>query len=170
MALKADYKDDIFSGARKYMQVNNADNTKSFLDVTEYSQEGDYFGANEVNEMATEINRLEVDKANKTDIPTKLPANGGNADTVDGKHASDFANVSHTHTKADVGLGNVDNTADANKSVKYANSAGNADTVDGLHVDGTLGNQSLKPIMASTADLTANVSQLSQGTVYFVYE
>lgn len=58
MALKADYKDDIFSGARKYMQVNNADNTKSFLDVTEYSQEGDYFGANEVNEMAAEINRI----------------------------------------------------------------------------------------------------------------
>ena len=26
----------------------------------------------------------------KADIPTKLPANGGNADTVDGKHASDF--------------------------------------------------------------------------------
>lgn len=30
-------------------------------------------------------------KANLTDIPTELPANGGNADTVDGKHASDFA-------------------------------------------------------------------------------
>ena len=30
-------------------------------------------------------------KANLTDIPTSLPANGGNADTLDGKHASDFA-------------------------------------------------------------------------------
>lgn len=29
--------------------------------------------------------------AKKSDIPTKLPANGGNADTVDGKHATDFA-------------------------------------------------------------------------------
>ena len=38
------------------------------------------------------------------------------------------ANVSHTHTKAEVGLGNVDNTADANKSVKYATSAGSATT------------------------------------------
>lgn len=28
--------------------------------------------------------------ANSTDIPTSLPANGGNADTVDGKHATDF--------------------------------------------------------------------------------
>ena len=31
------------------------------------------------------------DKAELTDIPTTLPANGGNADTVDGHHASDFA-------------------------------------------------------------------------------
>ena len=29
-------------------------------------------------------------------IPTKLPANGGNADTVDNKHASDFATANHT--------------------------------------------------------------------------
>lgn len=28
--------------------------------------------------------------AKKSDIPTKLPADGGNADTVDGKHASEF--------------------------------------------------------------------------------
>lgn len=31
-------------------------------------------------------------------IPTTLPANGGNADTVDGKHASDFATSDHSHT------------------------------------------------------------------------
>ena len=37
--------------------------------------------------------------------------------------------------KADVGLGNVDNTADANKSVSYAATAGNADTVDQKHAD-----------------------------------
>lgn len=30
-----------------------------------------------------------------TDKPTELPANGGNADTVDGKHSSDFAAVEH---------------------------------------------------------------------------
>lgn len=35
-----------------------------------------------------------------------------------------------TLSKSKVGLGNVDNTADASKSVNYASSAGNADTVD----------------------------------------
>ena len=36
-------------------------------------------------------------KADITDFPASLPANGGNADTVDGKHASAFALASHTH-------------------------------------------------------------------------
>nr|DAN37058.1 MAG TPA: hypothetical protein [Caudoviricetes sp.] len=39
-----------------------------------------------------------------------------------------FAKASHTHTKAQVGLSNVDNTADKDKSVKYATSAGSATT------------------------------------------
>lgn len=30
-------------------------------------------------------------------IPEALPANGGNADTIDGKHASDFAEANHEH-------------------------------------------------------------------------
>lgn len=91
-----------------------------------------------------------------------------NSDTLDGKHASDFASASdmttaksnigelqtkvgdksvssqistaiagkadtgHTHTKSEVGLGNVDNTADADKSVKYATSAGSAASVTGV--------------------------------------
>lgn len=43
---------------------------------------------------------------------------------------SHLANVSNPHgvTKAQVGLGNVDNTADSAKSVKYATSAGSATT------------------------------------------
>lgn len=46
---------------------------------------------------------------------------------VDGKAPS-----SHTHTKSEVGLGNVDNTADATKSVKYAISAGSASSAAAL--------------------------------------
>lgn len=42
-------------------------------------------------------------------------------------------NNPHGVTKAHVGLGNVNNTADADKRVKYASASGNADTVDGHH-------------------------------------
>lgn len=41
------------------------------------------------------------DLTNKPTIPTipsSLPANGGNADTVDGKHAAEFAAAGHSHT------------------------------------------------------------------------
>ncbi len=38
--------------------------------------------------------------ANLTGTPASLPANGGNADMVDGKHASDFAQASHSHNAA----------------------------------------------------------------------
>ena len=51
-----------------------------------------------------------------SDIPTSLPA----SDVYDWAKAS----TKPSYTKSEVGLGNVDNTADANKSVKYANSAG----------------------------------------------
>ena len=40
------------------------------------------------------------------------------------------ASTKPTYTKAEVGLGNVNNTADANKSVKYATSAGNSTKVN----------------------------------------
>lgn len=45
------------------------------------------------------------DLSNKPTIPTipaSLPANGGNADTVDNKHASDFATAAHSHSYNDL--------------------------------------------------------------------
>ena len=51
------------------------------------------------------------------------------ATTLGGIGANGFARASHTHTKSEVGLENVDNTADANKSVKYATTAGSANSV-----------------------------------------
>lgn len=53
-------------------------------------------------------------------------------DKITGKPAT-YPATSHTHNKSEVGLGNVDNTADVNKNVNYAASAGNADTLDGMH-------------------------------------
>lgn len=50
---------------------------------------------------------------------------------VDGKAPS-----LHTHVKSEVGLGNVDNTADSAKSVKYATTAGSANAVAWANVSG----------------------------------
>ena len=57
-------------------------------------------------------------KSQITDFPTSMPA----SDVAAWAKAA----TKPTYTKSEVGLGNVDTTADANKSVKYATSAGSA--------------------------------------------
>ena len=59
--LKTDYKDDILDTSqntrRKYQMINNQDGTVSFVDVTEYIQQGDSFGADDVNAITDAINK-----------------------------------------------------------------------------------------------------------------
>ena len=59
-ALRTDYKDDVFTGNRKYTMVNNQDGTVSFIDETEYTQTGDTYGAAEINEQNQVINEKGV--------------------------------------------------------------------------------------------------------------
>ena len=62
MALKTDYKDDILDTSvntkRKYRQIDNEDGTFSLEDETEYTQEGDSFGATDINRTNEAINKL----------------------------------------------------------------------------------------------------------------
>ena len=58
MALKTNYKDDIYEGNRKYNQVSNSDGTISLVDQTNYTQEGDPFKAEDINATNMAINRL----------------------------------------------------------------------------------------------------------------
>lgn len=82
-------------------------------------------------------------KAVKSVSISEATENGKITLTVDGKkttvpihglgsaaytNSSAYSPAGHTHTKAQVGLGNVDNTADANKSVKHAITADSATT------------------------------------------
>lgn len=58
--LRTDYKDDILDTSvntqRKYRMVTNDDGTVSFVDVTVYTQNGDTFGASEVNKIHAAVN------------------------------------------------------------------------------------------------------------------
>lgn len=70
-----------------------------------------------VNTAISNLNTLVGDKSVSSQISTAIASK---------------ADTGHTHTKSEVGLGNVDNTADADKSVKYATSAGSAASVTGV--------------------------------------
>lgn len=89
-------------------------------------------------------------KSQITDFPTSMPASDVSAWAK--------AATKPSYTKAEVGLSNVDNTADKDKSVKYAASAGSASQLNGF------------TIQASTSDLTAGSSKLNNNVIYIVYE
>ena len=60
--LKTNYVDDVLDASvnekRKYNMIQNADGTVSVDDVTTYMQNGDSFGAKDVNDTNTAVNEL----------------------------------------------------------------------------------------------------------------
>lgn len=56
--LKTNYKEDIFEGNRKYQLSQDLDGKTEILDVTTYTQQGDPFGARDINATNTAINSL----------------------------------------------------------------------------------------------------------------
>lgn len=72
----------------------------------------------------------------------------------------------HTHVKSEVGLGNVDNTADANKSVKYAASAGTAASCTGNAATATTATKlaTARSINGTNFDGSGNITTASWGT------
>lgn len=70
-----------------------------------------------------------TDKPTIPTVPSSLPANGGNADTVDNKHASDFAMVGHNHDSdyADINHTHTQYAASSHTHSNYASSTHNHD-------------------------------------------
>lgn len=73
------------------------------------------------------------------------------------------ANSSHTHTKDQVGLGNVDNTADSAKSVKYATSAGSASSSSFLGKNATFNKTGQAGIQYYDAEIKGATSVSTDG-------
>ena len=67
--LKTNYKDDVLDTSknekRKFRMIQNDDGTVSFEDATEYTQQGDAFGAADINATNAKINEQNQSLANK---------------------------------------------------------------------------------------------------------
>ena len=124
---------------------------------------------NQTNTNTSNISNLTT---NVNNITNNISSLSTTVNTINTK-VTTIENTGTTVTKEIIGLGNVDNTADKDKSVKYAtsagsatsatnsnyaNSSGNSDTVDGYH------------FTVSTTDLTAGSSPLTTNVFCFVYE
>lgn len=87
--LPVNFQDDILAagmnGKRRYNMITNSDGTVSFEDVTEYTQDGNPFGAQQVNSANQAINES-VDKSVVIDDIDDIIAN-----TTEGKVAGALA-------------------------------------------------------------------------------
>lgn len=102
-------------------------NWSTLLDNLNYT---DYAAKKEHTHSKSQITDFPASLKNPTALT--IQTNGAIAATYDGS-AAKTVNI----TKSNIGLGNVDNTADANKSVKYATSAGSASTATKATTAGT---------------------------------
>lgn len=59
MALKTNYKDDVFEGNRKYTLTQGGDGKYEIVDSTHYTVQGDLFGANDINATNSAVNALQ---------------------------------------------------------------------------------------------------------------
>lgn len=127
--------------------------------------------ADKFNKLIDAIKAIETDhNSTKSKLNTVSNQTSSNTSSISNLTTSvstlntkvtNIENTDITVTKETIGLGNVDNTADSVKSVKYATSAGsatNSDAIDGYH------------ITVSTTDLTDGTSPLTTNTFCFVYE
>lgn len=100
-----------------------------------------------------------ADYAKKSEIPTTLPANGGNADTVDGVHM-DWS----TNYTAGGYLAIWDNSGTVIRPIPLGSvSIGNADKLDGYHASGLLTalSNSDKGISITVGGTTKSISNIS---------
>lgn len=97
--LKTNYKDDVLNTSknekRKFRMIQNDDGTVSFDDATEYMQQGDAFGAADINATNAKINEQTQSLTNKIvgiEINKNIVTN----------------NYSYAHLKSGIGILNID--------------------------------------------------------------
>lgn len=103
MSLKTDYVDAVYTGDKAYTITENGDGTSKITDSTTYSQTGSSFGAKDINETNTEVNRvaLELETAQK-DIENKAPSDHTHTAEEVGAAASE-----HKHAAGDINSGTL---------------------------------------------------------------
>ena len=99
--LRTNYKDDILAaamdGKRQYQMIQNGNGTVSFVDVTDYTQNGDTFTSGDVNGIDAQVN------TNTTNIAT----NAGNISTNAENIASNTQNISNLSSRLSTDEGKI---------------------------------------------------------------
>lgn len=166
------YWDDT-SKTYKALDVQTWDNLSgkpSTFPPSTHNHDDRYYTETEINtKLAGKANSSHTHKkADITDFPTSMPAS-------DVKPWAK-ADTKPSYSKSEIGLGNVDNTADKDKSVKYANSAGKLSTSRTISLTGSVtgsgsfdgsGNLTISTATSHTHNSVADIN--SGATTTFAY-
>jgi len=126
VALKTDFKNDIFEGNRKYKISTDASGQSEIVEVTDFTQEGDAFGADEINTTNKAVNDL-LDKmttlGKSVSDGKTLVAAAITAKKVAATVSDSFATLAEKIGKIVLGSGNAV-AADVLKGKTFTNSGG----------------------------------------------
>lgn len=170
--LRTDYQEDVFSGNRKYTDIENADGTHSYVDVTSYTTLGDDFGAEELNAMAREINNsfkkdedislIGLGSAATKEAATAVTATGAGLPT---------AQAVYTFTQSQISNMIANYLTSQQIAANYAPIASPTFTGTPTVAAGTdYGTYRLRPIAFGTTAKTAGVDAMPSGAIYLQYE
>lgn len=126
MALKTNYQEDIFEGNRKYKISTDSSGKSEIVEVTSFTQEGDLFGAADINATNTVVNNLagEITTLKKSVSDGKtLVAAAITAKKVAATVSDSFATLAEKIGKIVLGSGNAV-AADVLKGKTFTNSGG----------------------------------------------
>ena len=177
-SLKTDYKDDVFTGKRKYTEINNGDGTISFNDETEYTQTGDTYGATQINETNGVVNTLDSESYKSTDAAETSIADNDyfpfyDTSTTKQKKTlfSNLKNVltnvfaikTHSSSSTTYGTGNSSLYGHVKLSDNYTSSAGAADAAIGASSKAvfdsyTANKNSITTVSGTVTNLTTQVN------------
>lgn len=100
--LPTDYTDAIWSGLKRYTQIDNSDGTVSFNDVTTYTnKEKSFFGAKDANRMNQALNYIMSMLENGTDLYAEFQTYFATQQTLFRNSANDVIENVRTLTNAE---------------------------------------------------------------------
>lgn len=176
--LPVNFQDDVLDTAvnekRQYNLIDNENGTKSLEDVTVYSKVGSNFGAEQINQTNTAVNRLidntsNVDNTRDSEKSVLYANNAGHADMADSAtHATTADSSTNSESSSYAETAKSATNANHAETADNANNAEHANTADSVTNDFVLINKGILTFTNNTCTIKdQRITEDSLADVYF---
>lgn len=150
--LPTDYEDAVWSGLKKYAQVNNEDGTVSFKDMTVYTKkEKSFFGAADANAMNAAMNQL----AGNMDTISQKATQATNAASTATTKASEAATSAQNAENAKIAAASSASSASSSATTASQKATAAANSATAASGSATSAANSAQAAQASATELAA---------------